>query len=374
MYQLQLDRFQDSFLSAAARGGRLDEVASLLERSSNANANQSELDLKEPLINALSGQHVEVVSLLLAHGANPKLRSDEGNNALHIAAKSGNTDLCALMLSLEESDEMVHALNDDGQTAFDIAFEEGHFGLAQQLKNISDTIIDDLEEHDILSAVSGDGDDSEGNVIRNRFLANLSENGDTETSLNDDDDSFASMDVSAVVDDREEILRSGISHRASGRDSETLQQQLDLMHSLQEENFNLKEQIREAKSVLGNNDEALAILEKKLSIKEKELESANNLIHGTNLSEYSMEQLIHMENKLRHAVDMVANQKGVLLESRLTEQEEKNHCVICQTETKTVLLLPCRHLCTCKECSQRSELVNCPLCRTLIKQKIDVFA
>ena len=37
MYQLQLDHFKDSFLSAAARGGRLDEVASLIDFASNEN-------------------------------------------------------------------------------------------------------------------------------------------------------------------------------------------------------------------------------------------------------------------------------------------------------------------------------------------------
>lgn len=366
MYQLQLDRFKESFLSAAARGGRLDEVASLLDLASNE---EEELDLRKPLMQALSGQHVEVVSLLLANGADPKLRSTEGNNALHIAAQSGNGDLCALLLSLEDSNEMIHALNDDGQTPFDISFEEGNFGLAQQFKNISDNIVDDLGQAEILSATSGD---SEENEIRDRFLANLGND-----AIYVADDSFPNASGFPNASEEEEIQCSQeheIFDSVSVRDSETLQRQLDLMNSLQEENFSLKEEVRAGKTIVSNTEKALSILEQRISVKDKALKSADELINGSNLSKHSMEQLIEMENKLRHAMDMIARQKETLLESRLTEQEEKNLCVICQAETKTVLLLPCRHLCTCKECSERAELVNCPLCRTLITQKIDVFA
>ena len=61
--------------------------------------------------------------------------------------------------------------------------------------------------------------------------------------------------------------------------------------------------------------------------------------------------------------------------ARMLEQDRNQQlCVVCQDDAKSVLLLPCRHLCVCRGCSRRPELDKCPMCRAVIEQKMDVFS
>lgn len=50
---------------------------------------------------------------------------------------------------------------------------------------------------------------------------------------------------------------------------------------------------------------------------------------------------------------------------------DENVCVICRDEQKTVVLLPCRHLCLCFNCS--GSIRTCPLCRKPIMNIISVY-
>ena len=70
----------------------------------------------------------------------------------------------------------------------------------------------------------------------------------------------------------------------------------------------------------------------------------------------------------------IHKQKEKVLREQADTARDQRLCVICQENEKNTLLLPCRHLCLCKECSRREELDKCPLCRKGIDQKIDVFA
>lgn len=54
---------------------------------------------------------------------------------------------------------------------------------------------------------------------------------------------------------------------------------------------------------------------------------------------------------------------------------ESNCCVACQERPKSIVLLPCRHLCLCRNCSLefQSKQSSCPLCREEIIDVMQVY-
>jgi len=86
------------------------------------------------------------------------------------------------------------------------------------------------------------------------------------------------------------------------------------------------------------------------------------------LSSKDLDDLDSLEKKMILALGRVAKRKETLVKS-LSEEAEKRLCVICQEEQKSVLLLPCRHLCCCANCGTQIGH-QCPLCRQVIHRKI----
>lgn len=67
------------------------------------------------------------------------------------------------------------------------------------------------------------------------------------------------------------------------------------------------------------------------------------------------------------------------LEREIETEKEKRKCVVCQDRKKSVLIMPCKHLCLCVLCADqiaRSRMAGrrvCPLCRTRIKTIMNVY-
>ncbi|XP_014661585.1 PREDICTED: uncharacterized protein LOC106804774 [Priapulus caudatus] len=55
------------------------------------------------------------------------------------------------------------------------------------------------------------------------------------------------------------------------------------------------------------------------------------------------------------------------------EDPDRFLCVICQDGEKTVLFLPCRHLCVCEECGTKALAQKCPMCREYVHRIIHVY-
>lgn len=60
----------------------------------------------------------------------------------------------------------------------------------------------------------------------------------------------------------------------------------------------------------------------------------------------------------------------------LLNHSSDSTCVICLTDTRNVLLLPCRHLCLCGPCAEnlKFQSANCPICRIPFRALLQINA
>lgn len=157
-----------------------------------------------------------------------------------------------------------------------------------------------------------------------------------------------------------------------------------LILNLETENTDLKEKLEKLRlnyeNVLNTN---------KSESKKEENHACNSACRITDADFFSkaiekctnLEELKKIEESVQNTVKKISERKEYLLNQLLEGKEEETSqqlCVICQVEKKSVLLIPCRHLCLCQECSRNTDmngkLLHCPLCRVKIEDKIHVFA
>jgi hypothetical protein len=75
-------------------------------------------------------------------------------------------------------------------------------------------------------------------------------------------------------------------------------------------------------------------------------------------------------DQARSDADRIVNEAEAIKK----DAQERQMCVICQDRIKNMLLLPCKHLCLCEECSGHAQVSSCPICRKPIKEKMKVFS
>jgi hypothetical protein len=67
--------------------------------------------------------------------------------------------------------------------------------------------------------------------------------------------------------------------------------------------------------------------------------------------------------------------RGIGTAAASSSEERKEVCVVCldASRARSVLLLPCRHLCLCALCATAEELSKCPLCKARVADMLPVF-
>ena len=57
-----------------------------------------------------------------------------------------------------------------------------------------------------------------------------------------------------------------------------------------------------------------------------------------------------------------------------TALHENEECIICHDNRKSILLLPCKHLCLCAGCFSSNDMTICPLCRKEVVDSMEVYS
>ena len=111
------------------------------------------------------------------------------------------------------------------------------------------------------------------------------------------------------------------------------------------------------------------------------------------LRKSSLSEARRLEAELEETLRTVRAVCDEKMRKEVGAEKGKQTCIVCMERPKSVLVLPCRHLCMCAECARqlldqarrRSERERrtasgvgvppkCPICRGDVKETMDVFA
>lgn len=156
-------------------------------------------------------------------------------------------------------------------------------------------------------------------------------------------------------------LKSELDIKAS--EAEVLRVQLEEemigAHVAQKEAHALKEQLLDLK-------EHLLELTEELSLLRGEPEGLREVT--------TVAECAKVERYLKASLARIEEHKASLINKIVSDNlEDSRMCVVCQANEKSVVLLPCRHVCLCKECASNELVEDCPLCREKIRDRITVF-
>lgn len=96
---------------------------------------------------------------------------------------------------------------------------------------------------------------------------------------------------------------------------------------------------------------------------------------GTALTSYNDMELGAMRDELAKQLAIVEREEEQRRKAERQRREELDSeatlCVVCQDEARRLVFMPCRHLACCGTCG--GNLTHCPLCRTAIDKRWEVF-
>lgn len=98
---------------------------------------------------------------------------------------------------------------------------------------------------------------------------------------------------------------------------------------------------------------------------------------------YLLQEIYGIENKNNDKVGLIGFNifyiyKVIFKQQAPDDDNEDNgsECVVCMSEVRDTLILPCRHLCLCNSCANtlRYQANNCPICRAPFRALLQIRA
>jgi len=362
----------DTPLLAACRRGHDNTVDTLLV--AGADVNISGADGRTPLmVSADRGDHVVLNKLLDCSNLDINAKDKDGNTAYDIARMKGLKSVCARLAQcngiLIEGDDS----NGDGGDFNDTSMK------LEEFKNGADVRSDSKERK--REMIGGERPSSSSSQPRLPTITpQYGNNSGNNSRVNRGDTGYRS--TSPVPLTGSGGVTSGYSIINHNVDTDKTDEAavVALRTILDQEQKKLKKALREAEEHREkNNDLKSEVASLKLIVDDMENEresrqEALDFLQGRGLQYYNMNKCEQLEQTLRSTLDAVEARKKEIIKESQDVQNEQRLCVICCHEERTIVLLPCRHLCLCGPCSEHESLRDCPLCRKPIQHKFSVFS
>mmetsp|Transcript_8829 Transcript_8829/g.7890 ORF Transcript_8829/g.7890 Transcript_8829/m.7890 type:complete len:346 (-) Transcript_8829:20-1057(-) len=338
-YQQSLDRMKESLLWAAAQGGNIQDCESLLKL--NPDINWRNPDGETSILIACKRGHTNVVRLLAINNANVNICGKDSYGPIHICTLRGDADTLQVLL---DHNVDLNLKTSDGLTALNIADNNG-------IENVYQLLLSKSRSSSNSNSSIRSGASSTNPAARQYSLAPITSNTSTTTTTNSTSNSIESSKI--VIDLKQSLERET-------RDRKAVETK---MLTLTKQNNGLIAQLSELQLIV---DTLQA---------DQQSNNRNLLIYQGNQNEIdklSLDECTQYENQLKSSIEIIGRRREYLLRN-VQSPNEQRLCVICIEREKTVLLLPCRHLCLCEVCSTYDSLTNCPVCRRKINDKINAF-
>ena len=201
------------FVGFAAEG-LTDDVVELLDKGMDVNSTMGELGITALMAAANKG-HSDLVSLLLERGADPDIRTDDGDTALIGAALDGHSDIVSLLLG---AGAKVDAKDKNGTTALMAAAWNGHHEVVEiLLQNGADV---NAKTPEGVTAVTFASEDGHQEVVKLLIAAGAREASD-DSDVSQDADYFIEAAFEGRADVVEDLLNKGFDVNLTRQDGTT---------------------------------------------------------------------------------------------------------------------------------------------------------